>query len=232
MSDYSLLPSWLVFSAGSRTFSGQPTTTGKLYIIYGVTVTYPSTVVHESISTFIINVQNSAATVATSINSASPVVGSNYTLQFDSGTFVDPEGDTLNYYASRQSGDPLPQWAFFVPTTRTFRIIAPVPQVLLLQVRATDRTDQSIVNNFKLNFTNAPPRIVTAMPDLTVNTQEYFEYRIPLGSYTDPANQNVSLTHNILSIPNLAGWLRFNPLTWVMLGAPPADSVGTYTIQL
>lgn len=100
MSDYSALPSWLVFTPGSKTFSGQPTTTGKLYIIYGVTVTYPSLVVHESISTFIINVQNSPATVATSINSASPVVGSNYTLQFDSGTFVDPEGDTLNYYAS------------------------------------------------------------------------------------------------------------------------------------
>lgn len=80
MSDYSPIPTWMNFNTGSKTFTGQPTITGKLYVIYGVTVQYSVSVIHESISTFIINVQNSAATVATSINSASPVVGSNYTL--------------------------------------------------------------------------------------------------------------------------------------------------------
>lgn len=100
MADYSALPAWLTFAPGSKTFSGQPTTSGKLYIIYGVTVTYPGPIIHESISTFIVNVQNTVATLVTDINSASPVVGSNYTLQFDSGTFVDIEGDTLYYFAS------------------------------------------------------------------------------------------------------------------------------------
>jgi hypothetical protein len=99
-------------------------------------------------------------------------------------------------------------------------------------VKATDKTDQSIVNNFKLNFTNAAPKIVSAMPDLIINTQEPFEYKIASSAYVDPANQNISLTHNIHSIANLAGWLRFNPITWVFYGVPPADSGGTYTIQL
>jgi hypothetical protein len=119
-----------------------------------------------------------------------------------------------------------------MPTTRTFRIVSPSPQVLLIQVKATDKTDQSIVNNFKLNFTNAPPKIVTAMPDIVINTQESFEYKIPSTAYIDPANQNISLTHNILALPNLAGWLRFNPITWTFYGVPPASSAGTYTIQL
>jgi hypothetical protein len=56
MSDYSALPSWLNFATGSKTFTGQPTITGKLYVIYGVTVTYSASDVHESISTFIVNV--------------------------------------------------------------------------------------------------------------------------------------------------------------------------------
>lgn len=160
------------------------------------------------------------------------MVGSNYTLQFDSGTFLDPEGDTLFYFANQQSADPLPSWAFFMPTTRTFRIIAPTPQVLYLTVKATDKTDQSVINNFKLNFTNANPKINTAMPDLVINTQEPFEYKIVAGSYYDPANQNVSISTNIVTIANLKGWLRFNPLTWSFYGVPPADVAGTYTITL
>lgn len=83
---------------------------------------------------------------------------------------MDPEGDSLFYFANQQNGDPLPAWAFFIPTTRTFRVVSPAPQVLLIQVRATDKTDQSIVNNFKLNFTNAVPKIITAMPDMIINT--------------------------------------------------------------
>jgi hypothetical protein len=42
--------------------------------------------------------------------------------------------------------------------------------VLLIAVKAYDKTDQFVINNFKLNFTNANPLIVSAMPDLTCNT--------------------------------------------------------------
>ncbi len=81
MSDGSALPSWLGFNTATRTFSGQPTMMGKLFVTYGVTVTYTSpAATHEAISTFIINVLNGPATLATQINSASPVVGTNYQL--------------------------------------------------------------------------------------------------------------------------------------------------------
>jgi hypothetical protein len=40
------------------------------------------------------------------------------------------------------------------------------------------------------------------------------------------------LTHNILSIDKLKGWLRFNPITWSFYGVPPVDAAGTYTISL
>lgn len=69
------------------------------------------------------------------------MTGSNYNLQFDSGTFLDPEGDTLYYFANLQNGDPLPSFAYFQPMTRTFKITAPIPQVLLIAVKATDKTD-------------------------------------------------------------------------------------------
>ena len=51
--------------------------------------------------------------------------------------------------------------------------------VLYIQVKSTDKTLQSCTNNFKLNFTDANPVVVTPIPDLVANTQEEFEYKIP-----------------------------------------------------
>ena len=79
-------------------------------------------------------VTNTAASVATAINSGSPIVGTNYSMQFDIGTFLDPEGDTLVYFANLADGTPLPSWAFFQPTVRTFKITAPLTQVLTISV--------------------------------------------------------------------------------------------------
>ena len=55
-------------------------------------------------------------------------------MQFDIGTFLDPEGDTLFYFANLADGTPLPSWAFFQPTVRTFKITAPLTQVLTISV--------------------------------------------------------------------------------------------------
>ena len=48
--------------------------------MYGLTAFTTASMTYEAISTFIINIQNGAATVSTSINNASPVVGATYTL--------------------------------------------------------------------------------------------------------------------------------------------------------
>ena len=42
----------------------------------------------------------------------------------------------------------------------------------------------------------------------------------------------MSISANIQSQPNLAGWLRLNPITWTLFGVPPAFAAGTYTIIL
>jgi len=92
-----------------------------------------------------------------------------------------------------------------------------------------------VTSTFKLNFTNAIPVVVQPMPDLTANTQENFEYKIPFTNYRDPANQNISISTNINTLAAnapLRPWLRFNPVTWSLYGVPSADSSGDYTITL
>jgi hypothetical protein len=79
--------------------------------------------------------------VGSTINSASPVVGSLYTLTFDPQTFTDVESDTLYYFANMASGDPLPPYAYFLPMTRTFRIVSPVTGINNFVVKAYDKSD-------------------------------------------------------------------------------------------
>jgi len=61
------------------------------------------------------------------------------------------------------SGDPLPPYAYFLPTTRTFRIISPITGINNFVVRAYDKSDQAITTGLKVTFTNAAPTIVTKM---------------------------------------------------------------------
>jgi hypothetical protein len=84
---------------------------------------------------------------------------------------MDKELDTLFYFANMANGDPLPPFAYFMPTTRTFRIIAPVTGVNNLLLKAYDRSDQAITTPIRITFTNAAPTIVTKMPStITINT--------------------------------------------------------------
>lgn len=60
-------------------------------------------------------------------------------------------------------------------TSKTwFKIIAPLTQQLQIQIKSTDKTDQSVHTSFKLTFTNLPPKIISAMPAFTINAQEQF----------------------------------------------------------
>jgi hypothetical protein len=169
------LPGWMTFTAASRSFTGTPPSIGKLYFTMIATLTFdpvgsdPSEI-NSVASTFIINGQNNPPAVGSTINSASPVVGSLYTLTFDPQTFTDLETDSLFYFANMASGDPLPPYAYFLPTTRTFRIISPVTGINNFVVKAYDRSDQAITTGVKITFTNAAPLIVSKIPALKIDT--------------------------------------------------------------
>ena len=132
------------------------------------------------------------------------------------------------------SGDPLPPYAYFMPTTRTFKIIAPLTGINNILVKAYDKSDQFITTPVKITFTNAAPTFVSKMPtSITINTQENFEYRIPFTSYKDPVNQALTISTNINTLTTgIKGWLRFSNLTWTFSGMPPVTAAGTYTIKL
>ena len=168
------LPGWMSFTPTSRTFTGTPPSIGKLYFTMIATLTFDAvsgfTEINSVASTFVINGQNNPPAVGSTINSASPVVGSLYTLTFDPQTFTDLESDTLYYFANMASGDPLPPYAYFLPTTRTFRIVSPVTGINNFVVKAYDKSDQSITTGVKITFTNAAPTIISKIPIINVNT--------------------------------------------------------------
>ena len=118
-SDDSALPSWLTFTAGTRTFSGTPQTTaiGTL----SVKVTASDGDGNTISDTFdIVVTTNSAPTVANLIPDQSAVEGSAFSFQFAANAFTDADGDTLTYSATQGDDTALPGWLTFTANTRTF----------------------------------------------------------------------------------------------------------------
>lgn len=77
--------------------------------------------------------------VRTPIADVDSAVGNRISLKIGDGTFRDDDGnDTLSFSASTESGDALPTWLSFDPSTRTLSGTPPEPGSCKLKITATD----------------------------------------------------------------------------------------------
>ncbi len=123
-SDDSALPSWLTFTAGTRTFSGTPAAGDAGTLSVKVTASDGIASVSDTFD-IVVKASNAAPTVANAIPNQLAVVGTAFSYTFPANTFNDADGDTLIYTVFRR--DPgtgtfnlLPGWLTFTASTRTF----------------------------------------------------------------------------------------------------------------
>ncbi|MBF0462771.1 MAG: putative Ig domain-containing protein, partial [Magnetococcales bacterium] len=137
--------SWLHFDPSTRTFTGQPGTGDVGTLNVKLTATDPSGASVSDTFNILVGNVNDAPTVADSLHNQDATRGAAFTYQFAADTFADgdaPYGDTLTYAATTLSGDALPTWLHFDPSTRTF---SGTPEstdavgVINVKVTATDR---------------------------------------------------------------------------------------------
>jgi Putative Ig domain len=108
--------------------------------------------------------------------------GKAVSLTLPSGTFTDPQGQGLAYTANLSSGQPLPGWLHFDPTTETFSGTAQSnPRSLSIKVTATDTSGLSASETFSAFSVIAPIRI---RPDPLRKIPAYLEFlHIPVPLY-------------------------------------------------
>jgi Ca2+-binding RTX toxin-like protein len=158
LSNGSPLPSWLIFDAATRTFSGTPNNSNVDQFDIRVTVTDRGGLsVSDSFTLAVLNV-NDNPVVNREIANQTISANQLFTLTLAENTFTDVDaGDFLTYGATLSNGNPLPSWLNFDRLTRTFRGIPANSGSLEIKVTATDRAGSSISDNFSLTIVDFTP---------------------------------------------------------------------------
>ena len=121
LSDGTALPTWMTFTAATRTFTGTPLNADVGTIAVKVTATDVANLAVSDTFNLTVTNTNDAPTVANAIADQAAAQGTALSFQFNTNVFADADvGDTITYTATGVSGGALPTWLTFNAATRTF----------------------------------------------------------------------------------------------------------------
>ncbi|QDX96989.1 tandem-95 repeat protein [Pectobacterium carotovorum subsp. carotovorum] len=230
------LPAWLSFNPATGTFSGTPgnADVGSL----SIKVTATDTTNASVSTTFGLTVSNvnDAPVVATPLPPQSVTQDGGFSFTVPAGTFTDPDGDTLTLSATLANGSPLPAWLSFNPATGTFSGTPGNADVgsLSIKVTATDTTNASVSTTFGLTVSNVndAPVVATPLPSQSVAQDGGFSFTVPVGTFSDPDGDTLTLSATLANGSPLPAWLSFNPATGTFSGTPGNGDVGNLSIKI
>ena len=150
------MPTWLHFDPATHTFTGTPGNSDVGSISIKVTANDGDASVSTTFSLTVINV-NDAPVVSTPIPAQGVLQDSSLNFTVPTGTFSDPDGDTLTLSATLADGSDLPTWLHFDPATHTFSGTPGNADVgnLSIKLTATDPSNASVSTTFVLTITRA-----------------------------------------------------------------------------
>ncbi|HUN41690.1 MAG TPA: putative Ig domain-containing protein [Acetobacteraceae bacterium] len=156
------------------------------------------------------------------------VGGRAFSVALPSGTFKDPQAETLAYAATLASGQALPSWLTFNATTDSFSGTAPTTaETLSIKVTAVDTSGLSVTDTFSAAVIG-PPQLAVQTANQSWNSGKAFTLALPAGTFTDP--QGETLTYSATQSNGLAlpSWLTFNAAADTFSGTPPltAETLG------
>ncbi len=151
--------------------------------------------------------------------------GSRVAFTLPSGTFVDPQGETLTYAATQANGQALPPWLSFNPTTRTFYGTVPSGlQTLSLTVTATDTSRLSTSETFQATVPAAAPTLARQTAAQTWIEGQQVSCALPANTFTDPQGETLRYGATLSNGQALPSWLRFDASTGTFSGKIPTVS--------
>ena len=150
--DGTALPTWLSFTASSRTFSGTPPAGDTGTVTVRVTANDNNGGTVSDDFDIVVSTANSAPTVANAIPDRPAVAGTAFSYQFAATTFSDADGDSLTYSATQDDGTALPTWLSFTASSRTFSGTPPAGDTGTVTVRVTanDNNGGTVSDDFDI----------------------------------------------------------------------------------
>jgi hypothetical protein len=238
LSDDSPLPTWLGFTAGSRTFSGTPSNSDVGTIMIKVTATDDSAAsVFDEFDLEVIN-ENDPPTLENPLADQQATEDVAFNFVFAANTFNDQDpGDNLTYLATLSDDNPLPSWLTFTPDTRTFSGTPTNSDVgtITVKVTATDNSEESVSDEFNLEVvnTNDAPTVANEIPDQQATEEVAYTFAFAANTFNDvDVGDNFLYSATLSDDSPLPGWLTFAPATRTFSGTPSNSDVGTSTIRV
>ncbi|WP_323658176.1 putative Ig domain-containing protein, partial [Pectobacterium versatile] len=236
LADGTALPAWLSFNPATGTFSGTPANGDVGSLTIKVTATDGgSASVSTTFGLTVTNV-NDAPVVATPIPAQSVAQDGSLSFTVPTGTFTDPDGDTLTLSATLADGTALPAWLSFNPATGTFSGTPANGDVgsLTIKVIATDGSSASVSTTFGLTVTNVndAPVVSGTIAAQSIAQGGSLNVTVPAGTFTDPDGDTLTLNATLADGTALPAWLSFNPATGTFSGTPASGDIGNLTIKV
>ena len=231
------LPSWLTFTAGTRTFSGTPTNDDVGTISIEVTADDGNggTAATDVFDITVANT-NDPPTVANQIPNQAGAEDSAFDYTFPANTFNDIDGDSLTYTARLSTGDPLPPWLNFDGANRRFYGTPGEADSITwtVEVTADDGNGETVTDTFDIAIanTNDDPYLANAIPDLNTGDNEAFSYQFAANTFGDSDLDTLTYTAELFTGGALPAWLNFDGSTRTFSGTPSTSDIGTTHVRL
>lgn len=174
------------------------------------------------------NDAKSSGTSAPTVSKQTPeeyyVAGKAFSFTLPSGTFTDPQGQTLTYTATT------PSWLTFTASTGTFSGTAPASGSFTITVTATDTSKLSTSESFTLAAAAAPTLAAQTGTQYFVAGKSY-SLTLPGTVFRDPQGSTLTYAATLSSGAALPSWLSFKAATETFSGTAPTAG-GSYTIKV
>jgi YD repeat-containing protein len=214
------LPSWLTFTASTRTFTGTPPAQDSIQLQIWANDGHGG----NSTDTFTLTIgpaPNQAPTVPSPIpDQTATATGGSWSYTVPAGTFNDPEGGALTY---TQSG--MPSWMSFNATTRAFSGVPSTIGSWNITVTAHDPAGAAVSDTFTVTTPNAAPVVASAIPNQTATAGVAWSYSFPASTFVDRNGQ--ALTYTASGMP---AWMAFDAGTRTFSGA--SSTAGSWNITV
>ena len=234
--DGTALPTWLSFTAGTRTFSGTPQAADVATVSVKVTASDGSASVSDTFDIVVSAAGDNAPTVAAVIPDQTATAGTAFSYAFPDTTFSDANGDTLTYTATQADGTALPSWLSFSASTRTFSGTPQTADVATVSVKVTASDGSaSVSDTFDIVVSAAgdnAPTVAAVIPDQTATAATAFSYAFPATTFSDANGDTLTYTATKADGTALPSWLSFSASTRTFSGTPQTADVATVSVKV
>ncbi|MDZ7953955.1 putative Ig domain-containing protein [Nostoc sp. DedQUE09] len=232
------LPSWLIFNAATKTFSGTPLNENVGSLNIKVTATDTASAQVSDIFVLTVKNVNDPPEVRNEIADPETTEDTLFNFTFSEDTFIDIDtGDSLTYTATLENGNTLPTWLSFNANTKTFSgtpLNADV-SILNIKVTATDTALAQVSDVFVLTVKNAndAPEVMNEIANQEAIEDTVFNFTFSEDTFIDvDAGDSLTYTATLENGDLLPSWLSFNAATKTFNGTPLNADVSNLNIKV